>query len=259
MYLNYWMYRLYTINLFICAVAVIFSSVQAHASCAVPVVPPLVYERANWLELEKLKVSADINKRIDFVQDLQSRGHGSLNLDFYAITIDANGQPAESLFQYVRANLDSLVFGGTAYALNAYNAANSDRWKSDDPTGALMSFTLAGIDGVMPLERGSVVVSCYSSMNFVFSTVKTAKDGLHPVAGNRAFGVHDHGNGILTIYVKAADRVVNKGLFGKLGASLREEIFAQGHKVWLRMLKNLTEIFKERNPATFVYSERVAY
>lgn len=236
-----------------------FPTSMAEAQCAQPVVPPLAFERSNWSDLENLSVADTINPSIDHVQDLSTRGHGKLNIDFYGVSIDANGQTAEELFSYLRANLDELIFSGTTYALNSFDGENLGRWNSADPTGALMSFTLAGIDGVFPLEKGSVVVSCYSATSFVFSTVKTDQDGLHPVAGNRAFGVHDHGNGQLTIYVKAADRVVNEGIFAAVGEFGRELIFDQGHQVWLRLLTTTSNKFSDRKPVQFVYSERVNF
>ena len=236
------------------------TSALATAGCAVPLYAPLASERQNWKELESLAVNKSLNSGIEFVQGIADKGHGALNLDFYSVTIDANGQSASQLMKDLRLNLNEVMFKGTTYGLAAYDAANEAKWKSADPKGALMTFTLAGVEGVMPLERGSVVVSCFSTESFVFSTVKTAKDGLHPVAGSRAFGVHDHGNGSLSIYVKAADRVVNEGLFAALGAGLQEKVFEQGHTVWLRLMDNLEAKFKDRHPRDrFVHSVRLPY
>lgn len=248
----------YALLLFMCLAAVLPPTLS-FANCAIPVVSPLSYERPNWKELEMLSVSKGLNSNIEFVQELGKRGHGKLNIDFYGVTVLANGQSAEELFVFVRENLNDLIFSGTSYALNSYDDDNDVIWKKDDPTGALMSFTLAGIDGIMPLERGSVVVSCFSTTSFVFSTVHTDKDGLHPVAGNRAFGVHDHGDGTFTIYVKAADRIVNEGIFGLMPEVGRELIFQQGHAVWQRMLKTISERFEDRSPVAFEFSERVDY
>jgi hypothetical protein len=237
--------------------AMLAASRIAAAACAMPLVPPQTFARTNWAELERFQAAANLNPLIQEVQALRSRGHGAVNNDYYGITIDKRSDTAESVMSLLRRELSTVIFQGTSYSVEPRDAANAQRWSSPDPHGVIMSFTLAAIPGVMPLERGSVVVSCISPTDFVFSTVRTDRDGWHPVAGNRAFGVRDNGNGSLTIWTKAADRVVDAGLFGALPEALREEIFNQGHAVWLRLLDNLQRRFADRNPRDrTVFSER---
>lgn len=229
----------------------------AVASCATPILPPLTYARDNWAELERLQAAANLNSLIMEVQTIQTRGHGNINNDFYSITVDKRSDTPESILAFIRREISTLIFRGTSYSVEPMDEANGRRWSSNSPLGSVMSFTLAAIPNVMPLERGSVVVSCVSSTDFVFSTVRTDRDGWHPVAGNRAFGVRDNGNGSITIWTKAADRVVTGGVFGTLPEALREKLFEQGHVVWVRLLENLERHFADRNPRNrVVFSER---
>lgn len=233
-----------------------FASI-AHA-CPADIVIPNSSDQAQWSELRGFEASKSLNSQITEVQTI-SIGHGDLNIDFYSISIDADGQTASSLLDEIRLNMNAIIFSGTNYEFGDHDSANSGKWNSSDPVGALMLFTLAQIPNVMPLERGSVVVSCNYPDAFIFSTVTTNLAGLHPVAGNRAFGVHQVDN-TLTIYVKAADRVVDRGAFSLLPESGREQIFKLGHDVWTRMLDNLEVRYANRNPrGRFVSSVRIQY
>lgn len=235
-------------------------SASSALGCALPVTAPLAFERSNWRDVEALKTDHPSNADIARRQDLERDGHGSLNIDLYTLTIDANGQSASSLLREIRLNLNGVIFAGTTYAVAPLNEREEALWSSQNPGGAVMVFTLAGIDGVFPLERGAVFVACSAPESFVFSTLEMSPYGLHPVAGNRAFGVRDNGDGSLMIYTKAADRIVNAGAFSALNATLREEIFDQGDQVWRRMLSNLKNAYADRNPRDpFIFSERVQY
>jgi len=238
--------------------AVSFFSGVAAAACVEPIFPPLAYERPSWNNLESLQVDPPNVAGIVRRQDLRSDGHGRLNIDFYSITLDSQGQTAAQLFAKVRSDLNSLVFTGTTYRVEPFDDAQAALWSSGNPRGAVMVFTLAEIPGVMPLERGAVFVSCSSETALVFSTIEMAPYGVHPVAGNRAFGVHEHGDGSLSIYVMATDRVVDGGIFAVMGDTLHEAVFSEGDKVWQRMLDNVANAHKARNPRSrFVFSKRV--
>lgn len=232
----------------------------AGAKCVTPVLPPLAYERQSWSELEALKTSPPNHPSIRRRQDLHDDGHGALNIDFYSVTLDSNGQDASSLLSEIRRDLNGLIFKGTTYGVAPHDDAQAQRWGASNPTGAIMAFTLARIPSVMDLERGAVFVSCASATDFVFSTLEMAPYGLHPVAGNRAFGVQDHGNRALTFYTMAVDRIVNAGSFGQMPETGRERIFRLGDDVWRGMQRNIAAVYADRNPRDiFVFSRRVAY
>ena len=178
---------------------------------------------------------------------------GEINNDFYAITIDSAGQTPAQLAKELRSDFNAIVFTGAPdQSFRAYDAANAAIWRRDDPMGAVMTFVLAKTFGA-EIEKGSVLVSCTSATDWIFSTVATANDGLHPVSGNRGFGVVRNADGSLTIFTKAADRATN-AFFGASG------VFQEGHAVWLRFIGNLRQRYRDRNPRDQkVISRRIAF
>lgn len=238
----------------------------AQAACVDFVRPPLVFERSNWQELELFVSSSTLNPAIEQVQRLNEDGQGMLNIDQYSITIDADGQSAGELFRDIRSDLGEIIFGSSNAAnLFPFSAEDRTKWASDNPKGAVMVFRLETLGfGLIPLERGAVVVSCLSETDFVFSTVRVGSSvwpdgpGWHPVSGNRGFGVRDNGNGSLTFFVKAADRVADAAFFENIVGN--DTIFSGGHAVWLGMLNNVAARYATRNPRDRVaFSERVQY
>lgn len=231
-----------------------------YCACATPVLNPA--DRggsAAWADIERFEAQASLNSKIGRVQSLTTTGYGALNTDYYSITIDATWlddskegmtfvhETPRSMTKFLRDNLSELIFSGSAYQFGAYDGQEQARWQTG-VIGSLASFTLARIPGLFDLERGSVVLSCLSESNWIFSTVETPKDELHPVSGNRAFGVVDDGKGGLVIWTKAADRIVNAGRFALLPQAGRELLFEQGHQVWVGMLDRITSRFPDRNP-----------
>jgi hypothetical protein len=258
--MNECMIRAVPFGLLIFITGVITWMSSAEANCVVPIRPPESFIRSDWKELEGLSAKADGITEVTEVQSLRETGHGALNLDFYAIQFDAGGYTPESLMKEIRGQLSSVIFSGTSYNVAPYDDANRKVWEADKPARALMTFTLAEVPNVIPLERGSVMVSCFSSTGFTFSTVTTKKDGLHPVSGNRGFGVVKLADGSLMFFTKAADRVVNRGMFSALPEPAREAVFSQGHKVWVRLLDNLSQkyiVLKPRNRVE--HSVRIPY
>jgi hypothetical protein len=242
------------------------SVTYSNANCVNFVSPPMAFDRTSWSDLEKFKAAKSLNPNIDRVQTIAGTGQGKLNIDQYSIVIDKAGQSATAALKDVRANLSTIIFSGSSYTnVKAYDSASETLWKSDAYDGAVLVFTLDSIAGVIDTETGAVVVSCHSPTNFIFSTVKVGSantytsPGWHPVSGNRAFGVRDNGDDSLTIFVKAADRIVDAGMFGNPAMS-NEYIFGQGHKVWVQMLKNIKAKYANRHPRNEgVFSTRIDY
>jgi hypothetical protein len=238
----------------------------AYAECAQFVAPPMIFDRPSWSELEKFEASKDLNDNIDIVQTIAGTGQGQLNIDQYSLVIDKNGQAPAELLAEIRANLSNVVFSGSSYTnVEPLDPTSETLWNSNDYRSAVLVFTLASIAGVFDTETGAVVVSCQTPTDFLFSTVKVgsantySSPGWHPVSGNRAFGVRDNGDDSLTIFVKAADRVVNAGIFATPLVP-NEAIFGQGHQVWLHMLDNLKTRYADRNPREVgSFSQRVDF
>jgi hypothetical protein len=191
-------------------------------------------------------------------------GAGNTNRDFYQVRFKAApGQTAASVFQDLRTNLRERIFRNQLVGnFRGYDRKNEEKWKSSDPLGAVMTFVMMDTPGVktpdtplFPLpdipgtewEKGSVVLSCISETDFIFSTVTTPADGVHPVSGSRGFAVSLDADGHIRIMTKAVDRVVDHGAY-QAGAAL---IFRGGDRIWKAMLKNLTDHYKAQEPSAF--------
>jgi hypothetical protein len=230
---------------------------SGRSTCVNPLTAPSDQTaRSSWDELLALKPSKNLNTVITSIQDIDSNGVGDVNLDYYSVTIDGNGQSPGQLLAELRSNIQSYIYGGTSYTVAPYDNSNKAKWDSAAPKGAVMVFTLAGYSGV-PFERGAVVVSCFDVQSFVFSTVSISgalEAGDHPVSGNRAFGVKGNADGSLTIYVKAADRrKADNSIFALMGS---KKIFDLGAEVWQGLIRNLQQKYSDRNPREVVIYQR---
>jgi hypothetical protein len=205
-----------------------------------------------WSDLESFLAPASLNPAILSVQNLKTDGIGPVNNDFYSVTIDANGQSAADVMRTLRLNLSSLVYAGKLYKVRPYDDDNGAKWNSSSPQGAVMTFVLAHL-GVYRV-RADVVASHVSDTEWVFSTVRTDKNGWHPVCGNRAFGVSTNADGSLTIWTKGADRTVDHGALWAQHqfAAGREFTFGQGDAVWKGLMQHLAAHYADSHPRDFV-------
>jgi len=205
-----------------------------------------------WADLESFLASPSLNPAILSVQNLKTDGVGPVNNDFYSVTIDANGQSAAEVMRTLRLNLSSLVYMRKIYKVRPYDADNGAKWNSSSPQGAVMTFVLAYAGPYR--VRADVVASHVSDTEWVFSTVRTDKNGWHPVCGNRAFGVSTNADGSLTIWTKGADRAVDHGALWALHqfAAGREFTFGQGDDVWKGLMQNLATHYAGQHPRNFV-------
>ena len=246
----------------------LLTTLNSNAGCVNPLNDPQSKDTSKWAELSSFKASNKLNSDIKEVLSIDKGTGDVINLDYYAITIDAiPGKTIHQFFREFRKSLPRDLFAHTKhYSLKPYSSKNVDVWNADNPKGAVMTFVLAGYTPKIPatlrstrleLENGDVVLSCYSDLSFVFSTIKTEKNGHHPVAGNRGFGVKDNGDGSWTIYTKAADRL--NDYFGNTIATLMEgkgSVFKMGHEVWIELLNNLHQKFAKYNPRNKVINSK---
>lgn len=227
---------------------------------------PLTKEspKSDWDDIEKREVPSNlIVPPITKVQRVKD-GAGNTNRDFYQVRFKAApGQTAASVFEDLRANLRDRIFRNRwVGSFRGYDRANEEKWKSADPLGAVMTFVMVDTPGInapdtpyFPLpdipgtewEKGSVVLSCISKTDFVFTTVTTPEDGVHPVSGSRGFGVAQDADGSIRIFTKAVDRVVDVGAY-QAGAAI---IFSSGDRIWKGMLKNLVDLYQAQEPSAF--------
>lgn len=212
--------------------------------------------RSQWAELEHMTLSATVNPVIMQLQPIQE-AMGDINTDFYGITFDAQGQSAAQVLLEYRANFNKWISeGSNGASIAPYDATNAAKWNSPNYKGAAMSFVLLALPlAGSQMETAGVIVNCTSPTDWVFTTVTTMKDGLHPVCGNRGFGVLDNHDGTLTIFTKATDRVVNALPYNVAGPT----IFAQGEVFWRHFLDNVTRHYATRHPRRIEVSLRRPY
>lgn len=139
-----------------------------------------------------------------------------VNCDYFPIHITQlptiNGQPAgaEQLFDYFRKNFNSFIDNTIAtfhpYASPADNIDDTQRWLSPNPLASLLHLDM--------VNDGTVIVSGFkqtpSECEMMVSTIRTPLDGIHPVSGNRIWGIKaDPVNGGYTFYTTAVDRITS--------------------------------------------------
>lgn len=184
-----------------------------------------------------------------------------VNMDFYYVTFKSpSGKSLGDAFKAIRLHFPEFARGstgeydfkayGTTLDLSGYAKENQKKWESTTLVGALMTFKL---DTAYPrptsfgqvLKRrimfidpwGSVQATCGSDTDFIFSTVDIENGWIHPVAGNRGFGIRDAGNGNWMFYSKAVDRESDNPL-NYLGA---KTVFCYGHLFWLNFYSNMKD------------------
>lgn len=180
------------------------------------------------------------------VQDILEAKGTVVNCDYFPVHItqlpSINGvvmKPNEFL-EYFRLNINSFINKSTA-TFNPYVDILIDEtssWNSNNPLGSILHIDM--------INDGSVVVSDYlnndpflNQASFTVTTLKTPLDGMHPVSGNRRFGIQvDNVNGGYTFYVSAVDRITSS-LFevpnNVLGAFGFQTGFDQADALWRGM------------------------
>jgi len=212
--------------------------------------------RAQWAELEAYSAAPSMNPAITGLQPI-SAATGDINTDYFAVTIDAQGQTAAQLLPEYRQNFMHWISdGGSGQSIAPYSAADAAMWNSGNFKHAVMSFVLASLPVVgIQAETGAVVATCVSATDWVFSTVTTPKDGVHPVSGNRSFGVLDNHDGTLTLFTKGTDRVVDVFPYNAAGPTA----FAQAEAFWRHFMGNVATQYAARHPRRTEVSLRRPY
>lgn len=147
------------------------------------------------------------------ITDLDDALGARLNMDLFPVKISSMpNKPGttqkytpEEFFQFFRKNINLFAEKFTPIVDNYYGINDKALWNSSNPLGALIHIKI-------PADDGTVVCSGFSSNTWIFSTVKAPldwyHDGIHPVAGNRAFSYYTNPNdGSITIYTRGVDRV----------------------------------------------------
>jgi hypothetical protein len=256
-------------------------NISAGAQCFAPLEDSSSTKTSDWKDLVKFTQSVQETGVIRS-QPIASGYGDKINLDYYSITFRKH--PTRSLsevFRDIRRHFNSFAhegetvfeepaefsvvpYRGTSSRDDQLATRNNSLWGSANPQHAVMSFILSSytpaIARVSATARGitvvkkkaSVVTTCATSTDFIFSTVKTEKDGYHPVNGNRGFGIKDNKDGTWTFYTMGADRegmmdlgveyvgnhVLHLGLVEGIPKG-PDAVFQAGHIFWVHFFTNL--------------------
>lgn len=170
------------------------------------------YDLSHWLNLAAFEPSTtienDLISKNYSLQLIQQAAAPKVNLDYFSIKIDVmpknpNGtvMTEEDLLNHFRLNIND--FSTFISFPSTFTPIPSDvtLWNSNNPTS-----TVVGI--LIPGNSGAVVLAEYQSGEWIFSTVQDNNTGglsMHPVAGNRQFGITEV-NGTKYFFIKGADR-----------------------------------------------------
>jgi arsenate reductase-like glutaredoxin family protein len=128
-----------------------------------------------------------------------------INIDYHEVVINGIQKNQESnLLKYILLILQSNGFE----SYGQIGKANEDRLLN----------TLISIDLGLG-ERGSVIVIDEKNDSFTVNTIKSPKDGSHPLSGARRFGWKYNGNNSYVFYTMALDGI-NNSFLDKKGNSV---------------------------------------
>jgi hypothetical protein len=259
------MRSLSTINKFAFAalVAIVLAPESAFAdTCFEPLLDQTSRDPKNWIDIAS-KPPIDVKLAHGVKRLLRLSNGKDANIDYYFVRFaQPPGKSINAVFKDLRLNFPLFAKAdGTRYTdfkpypfanttvythsgPQTFNKSEDDKdratntklWESDVPTGALMSFALGTgfinsflrtAAAYFKVKLGDLQVTCASTTQFMFSTVESERGGIHPVAGNRGFGIKDNNDGTWTFYSKATDQVSD------FGGNVIPGVFCKGHNFWL--------------------------
>lgn len=229
-------------------------------------------EIPKWQALISLQIPTSVKNKITTldnqsmftvynIQYLEHASGAAINLDYFPVTINTLPKnpttgiqftPTEFL-NYVRLNINSFIdttissFSPTT--LNTgYNEAQI--WSSTNPLGAIIH-----IDIPLPAGDGSVVCSETNNNHWIFTTIKVpygpfqSQDGIHPVSGNREFGLTQNPNGTYTFYTRGVDRMTDKieSIIGQNGNILLGSPFDKPDLLWNSLKTKIFNFVQNNN------------
>lgn len=232
-------------------------------------------EIPKWKELIKFSPPQSVKDKIQKldnqslltnynIQYLEHASGAAINLDYFPVTINSLPKnPATGIkftptqfLNYVRLNINNFVdtnisrFSPTTLT-TGYN--ESQIWNSSNPLGAIIH-----IDIPQPAGDASVICSVSDSNHWVFTTIEVpygifqGQDGIHPVSGNREFGLIQNSNGTYTFYTRGVDRMTD-GFESSASenSTIFVDPFANPDKLW-NSLKTKVANFVQNNGGSSV-------
>ncbi len=170
-----------------------------------------------------------------YVQNINDASGGVVNCDFFPVriltfpTINGVQMNHATLLEYFRKNINSFISPTINVSFSPYNYGglnDSPLWNQNNTDA------LGAIVHIQMVDNGAVILSGYemtpSSNKFTFSTLKTPflSDGLHPVSGNRRFGIYTNSNGESTFYTMGVDRITT--IAGNFGSAAKDIFSTSG-------------------------------
>lgn len=195
-------------------------------------------------------------------------GSGSCNVDMYVVdileppaTLDGEPFTAQALQSKFRQLLPRLLDPSICY-LQFLEASDATKWASGTPLGTAGRFYMKGLiadrkfSADVTAPDACVVCTDYSSEHWIFSTIQVpnlnlAFNGIHPVNGNRQFGIGVRKAGdvwsdvylgriprrekdTLFWYTRGVDRCASTPQF----STMETDVFQGGHQCWLGLQRN---------------------
>ncbi|MEO0535909.1 MAG: hypothetical protein AAF215_18800 [Cyanobacteria bacterium P01_A01_bin.123] len=178
---------------------------------------------------------------------------GDVNLDYYPVEVSKlpknNGKSMtpEEFLSYIRLNINRFVDTNIS-EFKPIDSSAEILWTSKKPTDAVISIKmkLASIS----VDKGSVIVSRFSSDNWIFSTVYTAQDLYHPVSGNRQFGFIKEENNKYIFYTRGADRLSTR--LDRLGGNTA---FSAADSLWKSLQKEIFDYVNQNGGSAKILPE----
>ena len=181
------------------------------------------------------------------------------SIDLYSVVIQSlpnvNGIEVtpEQLFSYIRINFNSFLDPNIA-PLRAYEPQDALQWNSNNPLNTAMTFDIK--KDLINIDDAGVMVTCSTSLSWIFSTIQNPKNFQHPVSGNRYFGLSRNLDGTYTFSIKGIDR-----LTGMADVQLGDnDAFAEAHKLWTRAILSIADGIRRQGGTAYVpesYSARI--
>ncbi|QBO58799.1 hypothetical protein [Chryseobacterium salivictor] len=224
------------------------------------------YELEKWKEVANHPIPVSVKNKLyqlntqglftsAQIQNIELANAPRVNMDLFPVKITnmpykspgVKYTPAQ-FFDYFRKNINTLIqkpdlsqFYPAVYP--NYGINDTALWNSDNPIKAILTIDI-------PFDPGSVICTGFGPKAWVFSTIISPWDGLHPVNGNRLFGYFEDANGGMTIYTRGVDRFTSlsgtgNNLLSILTLAQESYAFSQADELWESLQGGIKKFVKD--------------
>ncbi|MCS4302884.1 hypothetical protein [Chryseobacterium sp. BIGb0232] len=204
--------------------------------------PPVIKEI--YVRLLNYQVSSAVNLSLKEIEATQQKIRGNddkqsaiVNMDYFSVRIDRMPELEGGVMQlykllkqnFLTLSAGSLDFKGHGIVARQLDMVVNGNWKfrpypkENDlnyvqkqvekwfsEVGNPIFYIEAGSNDLKAkslVDHGAVVVSEFSDMCWLFTTIYTDKSDSQPFSGHRQFGIHQDEDGCYRVYTRALDRV----------------------------------------------------